>query len=424
MAFSSSLSPHYEFRAPADWSEFTDVVGLAYGGYDEAPEHRDSVARLLEPKRSLIACAAGRPCATLAGYSLSMTLPGGPRPVLGIGYVAVDPAHRRRGLMTELVRRTLTDLHETRAEPVAVLNSTEPGIYGRFGFGVASQAVRLAVPPEARGLTPGHEPRRPEPPLTLEVTAPHEGEAAIAAVYRACLPTRPGLLAREGAWLRRALCDPPEERHGAGRLLCMLAVDPGAVSAAGVRGYALYRLHAGWTHSVPRYTVSVRELFALDPAAGAFLWRSLLDVDLGGTVTADARPVDDPVLALLTDPRSAAPTVRDQLHARAVDVDRALAARTYATDLDVVLDVRDAVCPWNEGRWRLSAGPAGAVCARTDARPDLALSARELGTVLLGGGSLVQLAHAGRVTELRPGALRAASTAFRHDPAPYCPVVF
>ncbi|MEU7483721.1 GNAT family N-acetyltransferase [Streptomyces sp. NPDC042319] len=418
MHSSSPPSPDYEFRPPDDWSDFTGVVGLAYGGYDHSPEHRAAVAELLEPKRSLLARAAGRPCATLAGYSLDMTLPGtGPRPVLGIGYLAVSPAHRRRGLMRELIRRTLTDLHTTRAEPVAVLNSSEPDIYGRFGFGAASRAVSLTIPVEARDLA--EVPAGDGPPLFLEVAPPAESEAAVAAVCRACVAERPGTLHREGAWLRRSLADPPADRGGAGRLLCMLATDGTAV-----RGYALYRLTAGWTRSFPRFTVTVRELCAADPAAYAFLWRSLLDVDLGGTVVAEARPVDDPVLALLTDPRSAAPTVRDQLYARAVDVDRALAARGYAAEAELVLEVSDPLCPWNEGRWRLITGPAGADCVRTRAAADLALTARELGAVLLGDGSFVQLALAGRVTELRPGAVRAATAAFRHDPAPFCPLVF
>src|SRR5207302_10787523 len=108
------------------------------------------------------------------------------------------------------------------------------------------------------------------------------------------------------------------------------------------------------------------------------LWRYLLGVDL--TVRVDARvPVDDPLLHLLTDVRAAAPTARDQLYVRIVDAGRALAGRRYGTPVDAVLEVDDAFSPWNAGRWRLSGGPEGAVCDRTDAEPDLGLSARELG---------------------------------------------
>ncbi|MFH8404333.1 GNAT family N-acetyltransferase [Streptomyces sp. NPDC018019] len=407
----------YEFRAAAEWAELGAVIGLAYGGRPHSPAHSAVVGALFEPKRSLVACLGGRPCATLAGYALDMTLPGGPAPVAGIGYVAVAPQHRRRGLMRELLRRALTALHEERGEPVAVLHSTEPGIYGRFGFGLASQVVGLSVPPEARAFAEAPDTGG----LTLDVTSPEDAHAAVTAVYDACLPQRPGLLRRDAAWWRRAVEDEPADRHGAGRLLCLVASGPGGEA----RGYALYRLRPAWERSRPRYELSVRELFARDPAAYAFVWRSLLDTDLAGTVSAPSRPVDDPLLALLDDPRSAAPTVRDQLYARAVDLDRALTAREYSAPVDVVLDVRDAMCPWNEGRWRLTGGPGGsAACARTGAAADLALTAREVGAVLLGGGSLVQLALAGRVTELRPGALRAASAAFRHDPAPFCPTAF
>ena len=92
----------------------------------------------------------------------------------------------------------------------------------------------------------------------------------------------------------------------------------------------------------------------------------------------------------------------------------------YAHDPDVVLEVSDAFCPWNAGRYRLAA----AGCEPTDAEPDLALDAAALGAAYLGGTTLRELAGAGRVAELRPGALARASAAFRCDVAPWCPEIF
>jgi len=89
-----------------------------------------------------------------------------------------------------------------------------------------------------------------------------------------------------------------------------------------------------------------------------------------------------------------------------------------------VFDVRDEVCPWNAGRWRLSADGSGAVCERTEDPADLALSSTELGAAYLGGPTLVGMAAAGLVTELRAGALAAASRAFAGDRLPWCPEVF
>jgi sterol carrier protein len=56
-----------------------------------------------------------------------------------------------------------------------------------------------------------------------------------------------------------------------------------------------------------------------------------------------------------------------------------------------------------------------------DLMSELALSVRELGAAYLGGTALRTLALAGRVRELREGALGATSTAFATDVAPWVP---
>jgi sterol carrier protein len=55
---------------------------------------------------------------------------------------------------------------------------------------------------------------------------------------------------------------------------------------------------------------------------------------------------------------------------------------------------------------------------------DLALDASALGAAYLGGATLRELAGAGRVRELRAGALARASAALRGDVAPWCPEIF
>ena len=131
--------------------------------------------------------------------------------------------------------------------------------------------------------------------------------------------------------------------------------------------------------------------------------------------------MDDPLLHLVSDVRRCDAHLRDGLHARLVDVGAALAARRYATPLDVVFEVSDPFCRWNEGRWRLSGDADGAVCARTTDAADLQLTVRELSAAYLGGFALSALAGAGRVQELRAGALPETSRAFASDIAPWLP---
>jgi predicted acetyltransferase len=110
----------------------------------------------------------------------------------------------------------------------------------------------------------------------------------------------------------------------------------------------------------------------------------------------------------------------DALWVRLVDVPAAIAARTIAAGEPVVIEVADPFCPWNAGRLRVGDGGV----ERTQASPDLALDVGALGSVYLGGFGFVQLARAGVVQELRPGAAALADALFPRDRAPWCPEIF
>ena len=87
--------------------------------------------------------------------------------------------------------------------------------------------------------------------------------------------------------------------------------------------------------------------------ARAALWRLLLGLDLVRTaaVAARARPTIR-CRTSLSEQRRGRPARRaTALFVRLVDVAaRAGRARSYATPVDVVLEVDDAFCPWNAGR--------------------------------------------------------------------------
>ena len=51
--------------------------------------------------------------------------------------VGVLPTHRRRGVLTEMMRAQLEDIRD-RGEPIAALWASEEVIYRRFGYGIAS----------------------------------------------------------------------------------------------------------------------------------------------------------------------------------------------------------------------------------------------------------------------------------------------
>jgi predicted acetyltransferase len=150
----------------------------------------------------------------------------------------------------------------------------------------------------------------------------------------------------------------------------------------------------------------------------------LLSVDLIRTVRYAMASVDDPLRYLLADPRALHSGAVDALWVRLVDVDRALKARRYPTPINLVLEVRDPFCPWNDGRWHLVGHPSGSFCEPTDRDPDLGMGIEALSSAFLGGVPLGTLHAAGRVTEVSPGAVALASTAFGWPVTPWSPEEF
>ncbi|MFI6248014.1 GNAT family N-acetyltransferase [Streptomyces sp. NPDC051016] len=384
----------------------------AFGAGPASAEERELDRSLTDFERSLAVWDGSELVGTGGAFRFRMTVPGGAvLPTAGVTMVSVAATHRRRGVLTSMMRRQLDDVREW-GEPLAALTASEPAIYGRFGYAAATfqlqaeidtSRVTLDVPAGTDGVR-------------VRYAAPAEVLAACEAVYARTVPLRPGMLARQPGWERVALLDPESERDGASALQCVVAERDGEVT-----GYARFRTKLGWSPSGHDGTVALEDLAAVDPVSDAALWRFLFGIDLMSKLTVRGRPVDDAWQYLVSDIRRCLTRVQDKGYVRLVDVGAALAARTYQTPVDVVLAVEDAFCPWNTGRWRLTGDPKGASCERTTDPAELALSVRELGAAYLGGVSLLSLARAGRVAELRPGALAEASTAFGSPVTPWLP---
>ncbi|MFD0312468.1 GNAT family N-acetyltransferase [Streptomyces sp. NPDC127119] len=398
----------------ADWDTWYGKLELAFGGVAESAEERALWSDLTEHDRSLGVWDGDECVGTAGAFSFRLTVPGGASvPTAGVTMVSVASTHRRRGVLTSMMRRQLDDVRSW-GEPLAALTASEPAIYGRFGYGIATQQLRAEIDTDRVRLSvpDGTDDVR----LRLVKPAAEGVPEACEAVYAQHVAVRPGMLARRPGWERLALLDPESDRKGSSPLQCVLAQRGDEVV-----GYARYFNKPDWDAAGPKGTIEVRDLEALDPAAYAALWQHLFGIDLASKVKLWNRPLDDAWQHLVSDTRRCDLAPRDSMHVRLVEVGAALEARTYQAPVDVVFEVEDAFCPWNEGRWRLSGDAKGASCARTTDRADLALSVRDLGAAYLGGVSLASLAAAGRVRELRRGALAEASLGFASVVAPWLP---
>src|SRR5262245_23138412 len=293
---------------------------------------------------------------TTGAFSFRMRVPGAIAAVAGVSLVAALPSHRRQGILSALMARQLADVRE-RGEAVAVLFASESGIYRRYGYGCASWQAAYRLHRGEGTLAPGAP---ADPGLRLRIAEPLSARAELAKVYDLALAERSGLYARTEPWWDRLLTDLHSEGGSSPLIRCVLAEDE-----AGPRAYAVYTSTECWDQDagLPGGVLQVREAIDTDPAATAALWDNLLGRDLVSQFHATMRPVDDPLLYLLADPRRVRSLVSDGLWVRLVDVGSALALRHYASPVDVVIEVADELCPDNAGRWRLAAGagagPAG-----------------------------------------------------------------
>ncbi len=418
------MNASYAIR-PIDDSElaaFGQVTDQAFNSNWPPEEMLRFDRMVVEPERTLVAFDGAQMLGTTLALSFGMTVPGGDVVgTAGISGVAVLPTHRRRGILSALMRRQLADI-ASAGEPVAALFASESVIYGRYGYGPAADQYSFTFHRGDGALRP--LPGQAQAAPTLRLADPKDAVAPMKAVYEAVRPTRPGMLTRHDGWWEVHVADPEFMREGNSPQRSVIAEDQ-----SGPVGYALYAVKPEWGNDgMPAQVLMLRDLFWTNPAACAALWADLLSRDLVGEVRTRMRPPDDPIQCMLVDPRRARTKVSDGLWVRIVDLPAALQRRRYACAVDVVIEVTDPLLTANEGRWRLQAGGPGEggkpACERTTAPADVVLPVSALGAAYLGGTRLGALAAAGQISEQRPEALAELSTAMWWDPAPWSPMMF
>lgn len=401
-----------EVRQVKDVAEFTGGV-MAIGQYFGMTPNEERMSRfseLMTLERMHAAWADGTIVGGAGAFDFNLTVPGGELPTAGVTVVGVTPTHRRRGVLRSLMRAQLDDAHE-RGEPLAALWASEETIYGRFGYGLASFCGEITLAHEhTRFALPF------DPAGTLRLIEPDEALAAIPPVFDRLRLDWPGMFSRSDAWWEnREISDPEERRDGGGPKRWVVYEHEGAVE-----GYAAYRHKPGFENGTTNAELRVIEALGTTSEALRDLWAYLLAIDWIATVKSSLMPPDHPLFLLLATPRRLRYRMGDGLWVRVLDVGAALSGRRYAGEGSVVFEVEDEFCPWNKGRWKLEGGSA----ERTHDDADLHVPVQTLGSALLGGISFSQLSQAGRVHELKHGAIDRADGLFRCNRHPWCPEIF
>ena len=358
-------------------------------------------ARTLRNSRSLAALDDDEIVGTAVVYPMQMNIPEGRSAATAVvAGVTVLPTHRRRGILTRMMDMHLREAYDN-GEIFSILGASESIIYGRYGFGIASLIESWSIDRRHTELA-----YAPESPGRLRFIDKDDALELFPSVAVRVCADRPAFVALHPDHWSEYLTDFEHKREGASGFHFVVYEEGGQID-----GYVIYRLHGD--------TVRVVDLMAGSDAAHAALWRFCFGIDLRTMIECDDRPVDDPLPWMLADPRRLQRSLRDGMWLRILDVQRALEARTYAREGRIVLEVRDEFCPWNEGRYELEGGAEGARCTTTSAKPDITLSAADLGTAYLDGVSFSTLEHASRAEVVSPEAVQLADAMFRTRRKPW-----
>src|SRR4051812_22479742 len=192
--------------------ELRDALNVIshYFGQENKDEDAERFAKWIEVDRMHAARENGAIVGGAGAFTYRMSVPGGGSiPAGGVTVVGVLPTHRRRGVLTSMMRTQLEDCR-ARGDAATWLWASEATIYGRFGYGLAArqgsmtlakERTRFPAPFEPRGtirLVDGEEAARPFPPLYEQVAA-----------------QRPGMFTRSKDWWEtRRLHDDPARRRG------------------------------------------------------------------------------------------------------------------------------------------------------------------------------------------------------------------
>jgi len=398
----------FEVRTPRadELDELAVIVSNAFGrrvpNWTDAEVEREDRMRPLDRRILIVDRRGDDPAGTIAGgcfaYDLTMSLPGGALvPVAALAGVGVGGAHIGRGAMRLLVNEHLRR-SKAAGDAASVLMASEAGIYGRFGYGMATEYAEY----EARSLEIGF---RADPPGgTIEMLHLGTDELTDAAIerlgpcYTAWAARSPGALSRSDEWWHVVLGNVRLWRGGGKHQFAVVHVDDQGVTD----GYLLYRIEpkdetlSG--HGRPVSSVIIHELLATNVAAELALFNYAISVPLTRAVHWEIAPLRPALQMTLTDRRHLWQTARlDMMWLRPLNLSVLLEQRSYRVRSHVTFELDDPLFDDLRGPWQLEARGGKGSLTRFEGDADVRLGPAELGSLVLGGTRAIDLAAVGHI---------------------------
>jgi predicted acetyltransferase len=369
--------------------------------------------RGIQPEMTLCAFVDGRLATSYAAWPLKMRINGALAPTAGITYVGTLPSYRRQGLLRKIVSAHFEQMHDREEQPLAALVASQATIYHRYGYAVVTTRNVYRVQPQHIRFVPLLQ----ENPAGRLYELEENASEMLDRIYSAFSEERTGYLRRgKATWAAGVLRTPPADTE-----LFKLVYEENNEPL----GYIIYTVEPIQVpDGMPWQKVFIRDVAWLKGSAYIAFWDHMATFELADHIVWMRAPTDDPLPHLLLEPRRLNLGSADGVMARIVDVVRALPLRTYAAEGGLTFELLDALCPWNNGRWRLEASGDGSQIRHSNRPAQVRLPVDTLAMLLFGQISASQASRMGRLDVLDHKALATWDRLLRTKHRPFCPDYF
>ncbi len=379
-------------RTLTDADEIQSMSMRIGAGFGEAPttevtplDAKYAAARINE--LSLGVEDDGRLLGGCFGLALDFTLPGGVAvPIAGLAGVGLDPSATGRGAFRPMMAAHLQKSRDLGLAASALLAS-ESGLYGRFGYGVASTVCRYEVETAFGSL-------RADTPVEGEVRFAFDAAQTateLAAVHDLVV-TRSAMTSRPAA-IWDIYFDEKQSWAGGGKRSFAVHYD----DAGSPDGYVAYRIETNQVgHGVTESRAEVEEYVAANISAELGLWRYVMALPLVRRAVFHHVPSDPAAAHFLRDPRQLVKTRQtDNVWLRPLDVERLLTERRYEHNGTFAFDFDDPQFADLCHTYRIRVTNGVGELERGGAVSGVAMSPAQLGSLLTGEIRAAELTRVG-----------------------------
>lgn len=363
----------------ADLDQFLAANEQTWGQQID-PEELEEARLLVTRDTALIASRGGdntaRADATFAHYQGGISVPGTPNLDCDfVTWVAVRPDARRQGALKTMMAHYLADA-ATRNVGWSTLWASEPGIYGRFGYGLACTQAQASIgsgqladaaKPHLEGTTYKICPADSDSIATLHQVWKRYGDSHLGVPQWRCTDKTFG----------RTQVASAANMH-LNKDVAVVYRDDQPVAAA------MIERRPKWENRAPVGTIYASFVVSASAKDRLVLAHHLSSFDLFTTTKFTCLSADDPMIWAAGGPSRVGAVTHDGLWMRPVHADIALASRTYSAPIDLTIAISEAV-PGTADTVRLVSDNNGdAECTATTKSPDVTVDSATLGALSFG----------------------------------------